>query len=82
MSGPVVCRALRNRFESIRRNELERLQKKIRGLPDDQRRSVEAITVGLVQAFARDAERALGDDMPPSALDALVRLFALESEVR
>jgi len=82
MSGLVVGRALRSRFETIRQNELERLQKKMRGLPDDQRQSVEDITVDVVQAFARGAERALAAELPPSALDALVRLFALESEIR
>jgi glutamyl-tRNA reductase len=82
MSGIVVGRALRNRFESIRQNELERLAKKMRGLPDDQRQSVEDITVDVVQAFARGAERALATDTPASTLDALVRLFALESEIR
>jgi glutamyl-tRNA reductase len=78
MSGIVVGRALRNRFESIRQNELERLQKKMRGLPNDQRQSVEDITVDVVQAFARGAERALSHDLPAPALEALVRLFALD----
>ena len=78
MSGIVVGRALRDRFESIRQNELERLQKKMRGLPDDQRQSVEDITMDVVQAFASGAERALAQDLPPPALAALVRLFALD----
>jgi len=78
MSGIVVGRALRTRFESIRQNELERLQKKMRGLPDDQRQSVEDITSDVVQAFARGAERALANDLPAPALAALVRLFALD----
>jgi hypothetical protein len=76
MSGIVVGRALRHRFESIRRNEIERLQKKMRGLSDDQRQSVEDITADVIRAIARDAERAHA--LPEPALDALVRLFALD----
>ena len=60
MSGIVVGRALRNRFESIRQNELERLQKKMRGLPDDQRQSVEDITVDVVRGTRRVGQGAGG----------------------
>ena len=81
MSGLAVSRALQNRFESIRHNEVERLQKKLRGLSDDERQSVEAITVDIIQALARGADRALAHDMPEPALDALIRLFALETEI-
>ena len=81
MSGLVVSRALQNRFESIRQNEVERLQKKLRGLSDANRESVEAITFEVIQALARGADRALANDMPPPELDALVRLFALEGEI-
>ena len=78
MSGLVVRRALRNRFESIRQNEIERLQKKLRGLSDHERQSVEAITVEVIHALARGADRALEQDVPEPALAALVRLFELE----
>ena len=81
MSGLMVSRALQNRFEAIRQNEVERLQKKLRGLTDDQRQSVEAITVDIIQALARGADRALAQDMPRPALDALVQLFGLEGEI-
>ena len=78
MIGPSVSRALRNRFESIRQAELERLNKKLRGLTDEDRRSVDAITSEVVHAIASLPERALVAGAPPSAVDALVRLFALE----
>jgi glutamyl-tRNA reductase len=81
MSGPTVSRALQNRFEAIRQNEVVRLEKKMRGLTDDERQSVEAITVDIIRALARGADRALAADVPEPALDALVRLFALEGEV-
>jgi glutamyl-tRNA reductase len=79
MSGPTVGRALCDRFESIRRHEIERLKKKLRGLSDDERRSLEAITCDIVRAIATVPQRALEDDTPQPALDALVRLFALDA---
>src|ERR1700756_3239025 len=81
MSGVVVSRALSRRFESIRHNEVARLQKKMRGLTDAQRESVEAITIEVIQALARGAERALVNEMPRAELEALVQLFALEPEI-
>ncbi|MBZ5556266.1 MAG: hypothetical protein LAO77_03220 [Acidobacteriia bacterium] len=77
MSGPTVSVALRHRFDAIRRAELERLDKKLRGLSEDDRRSVEAITADIIHAIARVPERALGEDTPKPALDAVVRLFEL-----
>src|SRR6185503_19820457 len=82
MSGLVVSRALHHRFESIRQHEVERLEKKLRGLSDAHRESVEAITVEVIQALARGAERALANDMPRPELEALVRLFALENDIQ
>ncbi|HZT75907.1 MAG TPA: hypothetical protein VFA27_04565 [Vicinamibacterales bacterium] len=78
MSGGMVGQALRDRFESIRQAEVERLEKKLRGLSDDDRRVVEAITAEVVQAIAGVPVRALADELPEPALDAVVRLFALE----
>ena len=77
MSGPTVKRVLRNHFETIRRAELDRLERKIRGLSDDQRRSVDAITVEIIHAIVRVPESNLTDDVPQAAVDALVQLFAL-----
>ena len=81
MSGPMVSRALRARFETIRQSELVRLDKKLRGLTDNERRSVEAITVDVIHAIACVPERAIDDaDTPPRALEALVELFGLSRE--
>ena len=80
MSGPAVGRALRARFETIRQAELERLSKKLRGLTDDDRRSVEAITAEVIHAIARVPEHTIDPDTPPQALEALIHLFGLSRE--
>ena len=77
MSGPIVSQALRERFEAIRRAEIERLTKKLRGLTDDERRSIEAITVDVIHAIASLPERVLVGDASRPAAEALVRLFSL-----
>jgi glutamyl-tRNA reductase len=78
MSGRMVRLALRTRFETIRQSELARLDKKLRGLSDDERESVKAITAEVVHAITRLPERVIDDSTPTRALDALVHLFALE----
>ena len=78
MSGSIVSQALRHRFETIRQNEIERLNKKLRGLSDIDRGHLEAITSEIVLAIASVPERALTDDAPQPALEALVHLFALD----
>ncbi len=80
MNGPIVSRALRNRFEAIRQAEIKRLGKKLRGLSENDRRFIETITADIVHAIARLPERALVADAPQPALEALVRLFALEHD--
>jgi glutamyl-tRNA reductase len=77
MSGSCASRALRERFETIRRAEIERLTKKLRGLSDDERRSVEAITVDVIHALVRVPERVLAAESSEPAAHALVRLFGL-----
>ena len=77
MSGSCASRALRERFETIRRAEIERLTKKLRGLSDDERRSVEAITLDVIHALVRVPERVLAAESSEPAARALVRLFAL-----
>jgi glutamyl-tRNA reductase len=79
MCGSVVTNALRERFETIRQHEIKRLDKKLRGLSDDDRRSLEAITAEIVRAIASVPARAIAHDAPDPALEALVRLFALDS---
>jgi glutamyl-tRNA reductase len=77
MSGSCASRALRERFEAIRRAEIERLTKKLRGLSDDERRSVEAITLDVIHALVRVPERVLAAESSEPAAHALVRLFGL-----
>ena len=78
MSGPMVSLALRARFETIRQSELARLDKKLRGLTDEERRSVDAITAEVVHAIACRPQRTIDSgDALPAALTALIELFAL-----
>jgi glutamyl-tRNA reductase len=74
-----VSQALRDRFESIRQAEVERLEKKFRGLTDGDRRIVEAITAEVVQAIAGVPARVLANETAEPALEAVVRLFALRT---
>jgi glutamyl-tRNA reductase len=79
MSGTAIGRALRERFESVRRTELNRLERKLRGLSDHERASAEAIIADVVDAIARTPARALADTSHhPRTLQAIVRLFGLE----
>jgi glutamyl-tRNA reductase len=80
MSGTTVGRALRNRFQSIRRSEVERLNRKLRGLTEAERESAEAIIADVVDAIACIPERTLSDRTPTEALEALVHLFDLRSD--
>jgi glutamyl-tRNAGlu reductase-like protein len=77
VNGPTVGLAMCERFESIRRAELERLsRKKLRGLTDDQRESVDRVTAEITRAIVALAERGLSE-APQPAVDAVARLFAL-----
>ncbi|MGE5242726.1 MAG: hypothetical protein ACM3SQ_00675 [Betaproteobacteria bacterium] len=79
MSGSKVSEALQNRFEAIRRAELDRLKKKLGGLSDEDRESVEAITADVIRAIASVPARALADGTKHPELEAVVRIFALEA---
>jgi len=79
MNGLTVSQALRHRFDSIRQTEIERLSKKLRGLSAADRQSLESITADIIRAIASVPERALAEHAPQPALDALVRLFALDA---
>lgn len=81
MSGGMVRDALRERFDEVCREELGRLQKKLVGLSDDERESVEAIVADVIGALARVPDQAL-DSPPPDTLDAVVQLFALHQADR
>jgi glutamyl-tRNA reductase len=80
MSGPTISKALHARFEAIRRVELERLRKKLGGLSEEDRRRVESITADVIHAIARVPADVLVGDLHPPAVDAVVRLFALEHQ--
>jgi glutamyl-tRNA reductase len=75
--------ALRRRFESIRRSELERLEPKLAGLPPDARARVEEITRLLVEKLLlqpTEQLRSAGDTHLVSQYTyALSRLFGLSS---
>ena len=78
MSGEGAIRALRDRFESIRRREVERLtRKKLRNLTDAERQVVDSVTADIVRAIARIPDRALSEEAGKPAVDALVQLFNL-----
>lgn len=76
MSGFTLSRVLADRFDAIRRSEIERLEKKLRGLSDVDRQSIDAITADVICAIARVPE--MVDEAPPESVDAVVRLFALD----
>jgi glutamyl-tRNA reductase len=78
MSGPGLSKALRHRFETIRQAELERLDKKLRGLTTEDRHHVYAITAAVVQAIAGVPDRVLTQNVGQEHLDAVAQLFALE----
>ena len=78
MSGLTASQALSDRFDAIRRAELERLKKKLTGFSDAERQFVDEITADVVGALIRGPEQALAQDSPLVAVEALVRLFALE----
>jgi len=77
MSGPTASLALQQRFDAIRRGELERLKKKLARLSDADRLCVDQITADVVGALTRGPDKALADD-PLIDVEALVRLFSLE----
>lgn len=79
MSGPKVSQALEDRFDAIRRAEVDRLRKKLGGLTDEDRQHVEAITADIIRAIARVPADALANGASSPTVEAVVRLFALEA---
>jgi glutamyl-tRNA reductase len=75
MSGEMAARALHEHFDRIRRSELSRLRKKVSALSESERAEVEAITAQVVEAIARQPERALTGDASPLLVQAIVDLF-------
>jgi glutamyl-tRNA reductase len=78
MSGRALSDALRQRFESIRQAELERLDKKLRGLSPEDRSHVDAITASVIEAIAGVPDRALSGDVGQHHVDRVAQLFALD----
>jgi glutamyl-tRNA reductase len=73
--------ALRERFESIRRAELDRLQHKLTGLPPEAQAQVDHITKLIVEKLLltpTEQLKAVSDDaLAASYSDVLNRLFSL-----
>jgi glutamyl-tRNA reductase len=69
-----VSQALRQKFESVARAELQRLKKKTATLNEDDRAQLEAISVHVAQALAAEFEQ--GIDGPDGA-----RLERVVSEI-
>jgi glutamyl-tRNA reductase len=78
--------ALRQRFEAIRRAELDRLQPKIAGLPPEARARVDEITRLIIEKLLitpTEQLKALPDqELLSSYADALSHLFALGDQER
>lgn len=76
--------ALRQRFEAIRRSELERLEPKLAGLPPEARARLEEITHLIVEKLLlapTEQLKAVSDEtMVVAYADALNRLFSLAAE--
>jgi len=76
--------ALRQRFENIRRAELERLESKISALPPEARARVDEITHLIVEKLLltpTEQLKSLGDDETVGAYsEALTRLFGLTQQ--
>jgi glutamyl-tRNA reductase len=76
--------ALRQRFESIRQSELQRLESKLSGLPPEAKARVDEITRLLVEKLLltpTEQLKALSDESTVMAYaDALNRLFSLADE--
>jgi glutamyl-tRNA reductase len=76
--------ALRQRFDAIRRSELERLQPKLAGLPPEAKTRVEEITRLVVEKLLITPTEQLKTTNDPDRVraytDALTRVFALDAE--
>jgi glutamyl-tRNA reductase len=76
--------ALRQRFDAIRRSELERLQPKLAGLPPEAKARVEEITRLLVEKLLITPTEQLKTTNDPARVraytDAITRVFALDEE--
>jgi len=75
----MVKSALQAHFEAVRRQEMDRLQRKLVGLSDAERACAETVIADVIGALARTPVERLDDEAPhPATLEAIVHLFALE----
>lgn len=72
-----VSRALRARFESVARAELQRLKKKTAALSDAERAELEAISVHVAQALAAQFEQGIEGPGGEKLEDVVSRIFVL-----
>ncbi|MBI4477645.1 MAG: hypothetical protein HY654_10755 [Acidobacteria bacterium] len=76
MSGEAAVELLRAHFERVRSAELLRLRKKFSRLSDAERKEVDAITAGVIQALASKFEDGLARASEPH-VDVVLDLFRL-----
>jgi glutamyl-tRNA reductase len=78
--------ALRQRFEAIRRSELERLDAKLAGLPPDARARVDEVTRLIIEKLLLQPTEQLKNMSEPHKvglyIEAVSRLFALDEKDR
>ena len=55
------------------------MKKKLGGLTEADRQFVHQITANVIHALARGPEQALVENAPPSTIEAVIHLFALNA---
>lgn len=79
MSGGMAGAALQEHFDSVCRDELERLRRKLVGLSDFERESAESIIADVINALTREPSQVLAHShTQPTTIEAVVRLFNLQ----
>lgn len=69
--------ALRERFETVSRMELQRLRRKTASLAPEHRAEVDALTLEVAQRMAQRLDAALGSAGGGELADVVMRLFAV-----
>jgi glutamyl-tRNA reductase len=77
MSGASVGRAIHERFDAVRRAEVERLKRKLSALNDAERAIAEQVIADVVAGLARVPSR-YANAADERALRAIVHLFGLD----
>ncbi len=80
-AAPAIV-SLNEHLESIRRGQLDRYESRLRGLTEDQRAAVEALTRGIVNKIAhhpiRAAKRSVSDPRALTSIEDIRRIFGLD----